>query len=490
MPFEVRRSFLVVGAFILVYVTSWIVITSLLNSAVPYDALEALNWAYTGEFGSPKNPYFVGWVMSLGLLMEPIVPISVYWYASHFIGVGTGMLGVWLLGKRLFGDNQVAILSLLSLNASGIINFDIIPYNDNYLLVTMWPYVFLFFIKAVYDNSYYWYPLALVCGLAAMSKYSSCVFLPSMFACTLLVPRARKAYQSATIYLAILLLPLIALPNVVWLSKHDFAAFNWVESQLTIGLNTSLPVIFLAVFYPVVLLAMILRRLGARWSSPDTPEKRLILQVFLPPLVFVLGYLLVHRGGNMTEWLQPFVVLGSVVLFCVTDFKQIQSLQSMLRFYTGLSFIVLMGYALVLIMNLGGASAKNNFVKKTSVDINAIWRERYDRPLKYVGGSRFSHWLTFYAPDRPRVVTPWSNERKPNIYNASITGDDVRRDGALLISDPGAPFDEDTLALDLSTVPGTKVSEHQEFSFQNERGKTVTVILGFLPPQESFNLDQ
>ena len=114
MPFECRRSFPLIGAFIVVYVTAWTVITSLLDPSVPYDALEALNWAYAGEFGSPKNPYFVSCVMSLGLLLEPVIPISVYWYLSHFIGVGTGMLGVWLLGKRLFGDNQIAMLSLLT----------------------------------------------------------------------------------------------------------------------------------------------------------------------------------------------------------------------------------------------------------------------------------------------------------------------------------------------------------------------------------------
>ncbi len=37
--------------------------------------------------------------------------------------------------------------SLMSLNISGIINFDIIPYNDNYLLVMLWPYLFLFLLK-------------------------------------------------------------------------------------------------------------------------------------------------------------------------------------------------------------------------------------------------------------------------------------------------------------------------------------------------------
>ncbi|MEI6539198.1 MAG: glycosyltransferase family 39 protein [Planctomycetota bacterium] len=187
-----RRNWYVVAGFIFAFSIAWTTVCFLLDPTVPYDALESLNWANNGEFGSPKNPYMVGGVTAFGLLMEPLIPISLYWYLSHFVGVGIGMLGVWLLGKRLFGDNQIALLSLLSLNISGIINFDIIPYNDNYLLVTLWPYIFLCFIKAVYDHQKYWFALAIVSGLAAMSKYSSCVFLPFMLADTLVVREARK----------------------------------------------------------------------------------------------------------------------------------------------------------------------------------------------------------------------------------------------------------------------------------------------------------
>lgn len=478
-----HRSFPMVAAYIFVYAASWTTMTYLLVPSVPMDALEALNWANNGEFGSPKNPYFVGCITKLGLVLEPIISLSLYWYLSHFIGVGIGMLGVWLLSRRLFGDNQIALLSLLSLNMSGIVNFDIIPYNDNYLLVTFWPYMFLYFIKAVYDNQYHWYSLAIVSGLAAMSKYSSCAFLPSMFVYTLVVPQARKAYRSATIYLAILLMALIALPNVVWLYNHDFAAFNWVSSRLTVGFNPNLAIIFLTVFYPVIILALILRQLGARWVMPDAPEKRLVLWVLLPPLILILGYLLVHRGGRVTEWLEPFVVLAPAAFFTLLNFERVKNLRTVLRSFLGLSVMVLGGYSLVMLMNFGGAGAKNNYVKKASADINTVWREKYNQPLKYVGGSVFSHWLTFHAPDRPQIVTPWSNETKPNIYNARISESDIQRDGVLFISNPGIPFDEVAIARELSLVPGMKFDDQQGFSFQNERGQTVSVTLGFLSPQ-------
>ena len=483
MSLECRSSFRVVAAFVFVYATLWTTTTYFLDPTVPYDALEALNWAENGEYGSPKNPYFVGAVTALGLLLEPIIPITLYWYLSHFVGVGLGMLGVWMLGKRLFGDNQIALLSLMSLNMSGILNIDIIPYNDNYLLVTLWPYMFLFFVKAIHDNPNHWFSLAAVSGIAGMSKYSSCAFLPFMFAYTVLVPEARNAYKSPKIYLAVLLMLLIAFPNVVWLYQHDFAAFNWVESRLTFGINFKLVVFVTAVFYPVIVLALILKRLGGRWMLPTAPERRAFLWSFLSPIVLILGYLLMHRGGSVTEWLQPFVVLAPTALLSLVDFERVSNLRPVIRLFGGLSLIVLLGYSFAMLLNLGGAGSKNNFVGKVSADVNEVWRKKYDRPLSFVGGSRFSHWLTIYAPDRPRTVTPWSNTEKPNIYNTRISERDFRRDGALFISEPGASFDEATLALDLSTVPGVELREQMDFTFENERGGKNTITLGFVPPQ-------
>ena len=483
MSFECPRSSSLVAVFLIAYVALWTATTYSLDPTVPYDALEALNWASNGEYGSPKNPYFVGAVTAFGLLLEPAIPLSLYWYLSHFVAVGFGMLGVWLLGKRLFGDNQIALLSLMSLNISGIINFDIIPYNDNYLLVMFWPYIFLFFIKAIYDNPYHWFSLSIVAGFAAMSKYSSCAFLPFMFVCTLAVPEARKAYRSPIIYLAILLLPLIALPNIIWLCTHDFAAFNWVESQLTVGLNTKLPGVLITVFYPAIALALILNRLGARWVLPVAPEKKIVVWVLIGPLIPILGYLLMHRGGRVTEWLQPFVVLAPVALLVFLDFERVRNLKTVVGLFFGVSFLILAGYATTMFLDLGGAGARDSYVQRTSAEINALWREKYNQPLRYVGGSVFSHWMTFYAPDRPRIVTPWSNEAKPNIYNARISMMDIQRDGVLFVSSPGLPLDEATLALDLSTVPGTDLREKMNFSFQNERGEEVTFTLGFVPPQ-------
>lgn len=42
------------------YALLWSVATIFFDPAVPYDAVEALNWAQNAEWGSPKNPWLVG----------------------------------------------------------------------------------------------------------------------------------------------------------------------------------------------------------------------------------------------------------------------------------------------------------------------------------------------------------------------------------------------------------------------------------------------
>ncbi|GAL30423.1 hypothetical protein JCM19239_6904 [Vibrio variabilis] len=56
---------------------------------------------------------------------------------------------------------------MLTLNLSGVINFDAIPYNDNFLLFGSWSWILLLFVKAVYDDSRWWIAFGVLAGLSA-----------------------------------------------------------------------------------------------------------------------------------------------------------------------------------------------------------------------------------------------------------------------------------------------------------------------------------
>ncbi len=471
--------------FVLIYVIAWTLVTWGFDPAVPYDAVEALSWGRNGEFGSPKNPYMVGAVMAAGNAMSPPVSLSLWWYGSHFVGVGLGMLGVWLLSVRLFGQGQVALLAFMSLALSSAVNFDTIPYNDNYLLIALWPWAFLFFVKAIHDHPAWWIPMALTTGLAAMSKYSTFAFLPFMLLYTLASPTARRAWRSPWFYAAIVTFLLVLLPNALWLSRHDYAAFHWVHSEVDRGLNRDAVVAVAAVFYPAAVLAALLLTRNGRMCMPESGVKKAVLAVFLPPVVLIVIYFTLHSGARPTEWLQPFAMLTPVVLFSCMDLRRVNTLHHVSWLCAGIAVVFCAVYTIILQQNIRGAGAKFNYIHGVSREINAMWRDKYGVPLQLVGGGHFAQWLTFYAPDRPRTIIPWSSEAKPNVYNAQISAADIVERGALLVSDQSGCLGAPQFDAALSPFPGVSIAETREYEFLDEKAQPIRICLGFVPPRSS-----
>ena len=101
MHFSQQTSHRPVWFWVTAYVTLWIIVSYGLDPTVPYDAVEALNWGKTGEWGAPKNPWLVGMLMYPVIAFPDLIAADFYWYFIHFTGIGIGMCGVWYLTHRL-----------------------------------------------------------------------------------------------------------------------------------------------------------------------------------------------------------------------------------------------------------------------------------------------------------------------------------------------------------------------------------------------------
>lgn len=479
-PADLRRLLLYCG----LYALLWTILTVALDPTVPYDALEALNWAVNGEWGSPKNPWLVG------MLFRPATEfstraLSLYWYLGHFTGVAIGLMGVWALAYRLSGCRQLAWLALLTLNLSGVINFDIIPYNDNYLLVALWPWMLLLVIKAAFDDARYWLAFSAVAGLATMAKYSTLAFIGSLFLLTLTLPSLRRCYRCRWFYAGLFLGILLVLPNVIWLLQHQLAAFKWVESQITQQLNGRALIAAMLIFYPLGVLVWLLSRAGAQLAWPALPEKQVVLLLYLVPVSMILLYFTLHQGGRITEWLQPFMVPAPAILVGCCLSRSPNALRRSLWSLAGCALLFWLGYAIVMSSNIRNAGQKYVGIKALSGELQQYWQQRYATPLYYVGGSHLAHWLTFYASDRPQVITRWSNEQQPNIYNAAITHEHLQQRGALLLSSPGvAMCQAELFAKALSDWPGITLSDMTLVHFRaSPRNQEEPVCIAVIAPQ-------
>ncbi|AYA41777.1 glycosyltransferase family 39 protein [Xenorhabdus nematophila] len=467
------------------YAVLWVIASYFLDPTVPYDAVEALNWGINGEWGSPKNPWLVGAIMLPAIHISNI-SLSFYWYFTHFAAIAIGMLGVWQLAFRLTGKVVLAWLAMLTLNLSGIINFDIIPYNDNYLLVMFWPWSLLFFLRAIDDHPKWWLAFALSTGLATMGKYSSLSIIGSVFLLSLFVPKVRRNYREPLFYLAIIVWFALVLPNLWWLVQNDFAAFKWVDSQIQKGFNLHTSRALLSVFYPLIIVSVIIYLLGGRIGWPKQKSNALVNIVLLLPLLMIYGWFSFNQGGRMTEWVQPFMVVAPALLVgSITVYPQ-KSLTGTLRGLAVFGVLVLIGYSSVMLANVRGAGQKFVGIKALTRQLDQRWNELYPTPLRYVGGEYLHEWLTFYSHYRPETIQHWELNQgtPPNIYNRHIKEKDIVEQGALLVGKRGKSCEEEDFRQTLHDWSALTISHKEAFSFQAQpSAEPQTVCVGFVAPE-------
>ncbi|MGK0600305.1 glycosyltransferase family 39 protein [Yokenella regensburgei] len=464
------------------YALLWSFATISLDPTVPYDAIEVLNWAQNAEWGSPKNPWLVSMVWRPALWFSG-TSLSAYWYSTHFIATAVGMTGCWFLAKELSGSERLAWLALFTLNLSGIINFDIISYNDNYLLVMLWPWMMLFFFLAITRHPVWWMAFAVTSGLGVMAKYSTLAFVSSVFIATLIVPKLRLCYRQPIFYLAILIGLAIIAPNLFWLWAHNFAAFKWVDSQIIYQFNPGIFIKLLSIYYPLLFLWWILHlsKIQIHWPA-DTYKQALLLVAFVPQALIWLWFLF-HQGGRLTEWLQPFFILApALVVACVakSSGKPVKRAAFVLM---STAFLVFFGYTAVMVTNVRNAGQKMNGIVHFSYTAERLWQERYGTPLRLVGGEYLSEWLTFYATSKPKIITPWSNSTAPNIYNADIRFSHIKHSGALLIGRSDRICSYASFMRALKQWPQLPLDAMSQITFQEDNSHSrYSVCIGFVKP--------
>ena len=477
-----------------IYGALWILLTVLLSPIVPYDAVEAWHWGQGLEAGSPKNPWLVGSVAALGRFWPLSWPA--FWYASHVVAVVIGAWGCWKLCERLIPDTRRAVLAVLMMSFSATISIDMLPYNDNYLLMMLWPWMWYSFIRALYDDGRYWLMLGAVMALAGMAKYTTVLYLPFMLAIVLVQGRLRATLTQPWLWGGVLVgLALIA-PNLYWLSQHDYAAFRWFSTR--VGGNSAWDVVrvYLAVFYNALLMVGILLLARWRWKMPERPETQAFVIMAVVPVVLLGGYFAL-RGGVRTEWMMPFAVpLGLAVVMCMVPGERGRYRLPLYCSYV-LAVLMLCGFGASKAWQAMYSERPREHVAALSAALNSWWRERYEQPLVYAGGSRMGDWMGIYAPDHPRVPTRWpsaavraltpvDHSPYPNIYTPGLTDEQLSRDGAMWVGEANSPCSApNVLELDpsLSALLRQRIEYHTLVFHQSSMPRaSFSVCVGVLPP--------
>lgn len=460
--------------------------TYLLDPLLPYDAVEAVNWARNAEWGSPKNPWLPGMMMRPLFWFTDYSP-TLYWYVIHFLCSIIGMAGCWALSYKLTKQRMLAWVGMLILMLSGTTNFDIIPYNDNYLLIMLWPWSIFCFLHAIERDSRFWILFGLLGGLSLMAKYSSAAVIFPPILCTFFSLRIRKHYRQPWIWLGWGVGLLLTIPNLFWLLEHNFAAYHWVSSEIKQGVNAHALISIVCVFYPLAFLVGYLYHKGGKLCWPTGYIQLIAVVCYAPVLFFIIIWFSLFDGGRLTEWLQPFMILGPAIVFaCLSDPADVLPGKKIIGCLSIFGLLVAIGYAAVMVGNVSNAGKKMRGISMFSRHLESKWESLYGRPLRFVGGERLSQWITLYASSAPETVTRWDNDNHPNVYNSHISLEDILRDGVLLVGNPGERCPS-TVSLNFQQQWGSiPITFMENTLFQEDEQSAVQwICIGYVQPEIS-----
>jgi 4-amino-4-deoxy-L-arabinose transferase-like glycosyltransferase len=141
---------------------------------------------------------------------------------------------MWRLALQLFKSEAVAAGSVILFNLYPLTMLGLIVMTPDVPVVFFWCLGVYMFWQVLYrGQSWRWYPLGLVFGLALLSKYTAVLMAPC-FLLYLLLTDERRWLKTVHPYAALLLGLAVFAPVVWWNSQNDWVSFKW---QLHHGLG-------------------------------------------------------------------------------------------------------------------------------------------------------------------------------------------------------------------------------------------------------------
>ena len=472
----------------------WTLLPALCVGNAFIDVSENVAWGQHFQFGYDKNPYFGAWLTYWSYRLMPSEAVS---YFLSQVSILLAVVAMWQLARRIFRSRFQALLAVVLMLLIPYHAHSACEFNDDVMEIGLWALFILFFHRAVEKQRITdWLVVGAAAGLAFMTKYLGAALFLSLGVLLLATRPGRLSWKRPGIYLAGAVFLVLVLPNIIWLFENDFIAFRYAASRAELGREMAWtthltgPLELLLEFVsrlilPFAALLVFFRR-GQEPLATDFDRCFLALATFGPLLLSML-FVAVTGGEVLSSWTTPYYVAAGV--FLVMAWRPEPGrfrLKCLLFFFIGLSviFAVVFGYEYLLKRPyLRSRVTYDTYPGRVSAgELTREWRQRYQRPLKYVIGMRREACnMTFYSPDMPVSYFDASVALSQWIDPA-----DVEREGAVLLwpaeTSPGwlKPFEDRLVHL-----PVLEYERAAAAWFRALAGKTPAVRLraAFLPPQ-------
>jgi 4-amino-4-deoxy-L-arabinose transferase-like glycosyltransferase len=404
-----------------------------------------------------------------------LLPFGSFWvYVASQLFVLLGFWSVWTLGSR-FLSPWTALAASLMLIEMQYYNIAAINFNDDVILLGLWPFLALFFYDALqFQKLKSWMGVGVVSGLAMMTNTVTLAMILPMFLLMLSDVHCRKQFSRPGPYVAFFIGLLICFPHLYWLFHQA-----WLSPGVSSGSVASFLQDQLSTFAGAFLL-LILLFVGSREAILPHEQAALQLSRFTKRFLIFVG-LLPFLSILLVSWLFHKKLEGEMGMalwglsLSVLSWKQpIFSLKRMRRFLAATAAVMFLMWigCYTSYFHPGQRFDASYPAKDISAKAAALWS--YPGAPSLVGAnSADDHLIAGYiAVDmtpHPMVLENWRGE------NAAI----LKRTGGLFVTE------ESSFPASIGeTFPSFKVLPRVEFNrHPDHHGRYVKhVLFGVVAP--------
>lgn len=263
-----------------------------------------LDWGFVAY--PPFTPFVERISMALfGLSLAGLRLFSVLAQAAVILVSG-------LMARDLGGGRLAQVTTALAVALSPLLIFEATEFQYTSFAVLWWILVCWFTIRLLKtEDPRWWLAIGVAIGLGLLTKYSIVFFIAGLLA-GLILSRARRYFLTPWFWAGVAIALLIFLPNLVWLIRHDFISYRFLQHihQRDVGEGRADGYWKLQFLYDANLFALPLAAAGLAAFLRSSRYRMLFWMFVIPVLAFWIGK---GRFYYVGEAYPVLIAMGTVV---------------------------------------------------------------------------------------------------------------------------------------------------------------------------------
>ncbi len=475
------------------YAVAWWIYAVVAKSSqgINADMAEMVVWGRNFDWGYPKHPPLLGWVLGIWFAVFPNADWAFHLLAALTLASGIA-LSFLLAGEWLDKDKRALVPFLLAMIP--FYNFLGLKFDQNSALIPLWALTTWAFVRSLDTRRAGFAVLAGAGAAAAMlTKYWSGFFVLALIAAALFDRRRNVYFRSAAPWITTGVGALLIAPHVVWLIKNNFPPLNWVGTRrisqsVFDALGSLMEYSFGTLGYCAFALIVFWIYVrpspaGLRASAFATQtERRRASIIFWTPLLAPIALAFALRTNLLSLWNTPALALLPVMLMASPLVKVTRDAAARIA-ATAVTFTLLVVLVSPIIAGVTlrlGVENHAAFARGVADKVQSEWAATSGKPLTLVAGPfGLASTASFYLHDKPSTYSDFSPYLAPWLKNDTL----ARSGGAVVcpVSDAYCGRNLDMLVARQRGGRRTEVEVVPHWLWM--RGAPERFLIATLPPQ-------